>query len=336
MGKEISLFSRYSQGENRTTNYCLLIFKLLYEENPSFLSELMENLIGEEEVSEAIGVEFTQQQRYADSIPDGVISQPPLDVFLETKEGSHFSHDQLRRHVDALYDEGKGVRLLLCLGKLESEDDRQFEAIETYCEQELDGLVLVAHASYEKLADSLELSGLPKNLMQVVGEFRSYLDEENLLPSWRTRLDVVNCARNLEMVVKDRIYMCPARGGAYSHRRSKFFGAYKDKAAQYVAEIEAVVDLSDEEPPEFKWKNREVEEEAALERARSARERRRPEDEPATRVFLLGEFFDTEFLKDTKHGMQGSKQYFDVSLLQAEDARALAEELRGRAWSSLT
>ena len=27
MGKEISLFSGYSQGENRTTNYCLLVLR---------------------------------------------------------------------------------------------------------------------------------------------------------------------------------------------------------------------------------------------------------------------------------------------------------------------
>jgi len=33
MTRAISLFSGYSQGENRTTNYCLLLLKMLYEEN---------------------------------------------------------------------------------------------------------------------------------------------------------------------------------------------------------------------------------------------------------------------------------------------------------------
>lgn len=333
MGKEISLFSRYSQGENRTTNYCLLIFKLLYEENPTFLSDLMETLVGEEEVSEAIGVEFTQQRKYDDTIPDGVITQPSLDVFVEAKKGSHFSDSQLRRHVEALDGLGEGVKLLLCLGKLESDNEAQFDEIRDYCHDELDDRVIVGAASYEELASSLELQGLPKNLLEIVTEFRNYLDEEDLLPSWRTRLDLVNCAKNLDDVVRDRIYMCPARGGAYSHKRSKYFGAYKNKAAQYVAHIDAVVDLRDGEQPEFKWKNRNVNEEELLERARSVRQRRRSEDEAATRVFLLGELHDTEFRKDTKYGMQGSKQYFDLSELDVEGAEELAGALRGMKWS---
>ena len=44
MGKAISLFSGYSQGENRTTNYCLLILKLLYEENPKLLGDVLNSL----------------------------------------------------------------------------------------------------------------------------------------------------------------------------------------------------------------------------------------------------------------------------------------------------
>lgn len=40
MGAPITLFSGYSHGENRTTNYCLLVLKMLYEENPKLLGEI--------------------------------------------------------------------------------------------------------------------------------------------------------------------------------------------------------------------------------------------------------------------------------------------------------
>ncbi len=46
MSKNIRLFSNYVQRENQTTNYCLLILKLLYEENPKFLSEVLSDIIG--------------------------------------------------------------------------------------------------------------------------------------------------------------------------------------------------------------------------------------------------------------------------------------------------
>jgi hypothetical protein len=41
MSRDITLFSGYSQKENRTTNYCLLVLEMLYEENPKFLGEVL-------------------------------------------------------------------------------------------------------------------------------------------------------------------------------------------------------------------------------------------------------------------------------------------------------
>ena len=62
MSKPITLFSGYSQKENRITNYCLLILKMLYEENPKYLSEALGQLAGED-VSSYVGVQFRQQEK---------------------------------------------------------------------------------------------------------------------------------------------------------------------------------------------------------------------------------------------------------------------------------
>ena len=69
MSRPISLFSGYSKGENRTTNYCLLVLKMLYEENPKFLAEVMSTLVGED-LGERIGVKFRQQERKDSAVPD--------------------------------------------------------------------------------------------------------------------------------------------------------------------------------------------------------------------------------------------------------------------------
>ena len=39
--RSIRLFPTYTQRENQTTNHCLVILKMLYEENPKFLSEAL-------------------------------------------------------------------------------------------------------------------------------------------------------------------------------------------------------------------------------------------------------------------------------------------------------
>ena len=60
MSSSISLFSGYHQSENRTTNYCLLALKLIYEENPSLLAEALSNLTGDESLINSVGVNFMQ------------------------------------------------------------------------------------------------------------------------------------------------------------------------------------------------------------------------------------------------------------------------------------
>lgn len=81
MSRSIRLFSTYSQRENQTTNHCLLILKMLYEENPKFLSEVLSSLVGES-LSGTVGVKFTQQKRGKESVPDGELAQEPFTIFI--------------------------------------------------------------------------------------------------------------------------------------------------------------------------------------------------------------------------------------------------------------
>ncbi len=69
MDRPITLFSGYSQKENRVTNYCLLILRMLYEENPKYLGEVLSTL-APEDIGDKVGVEFRQQEKKKSSIPD--------------------------------------------------------------------------------------------------------------------------------------------------------------------------------------------------------------------------------------------------------------------------
>ena len=80
MGRQVTLFSGYSQGENGTTNYCLLMLRMLYEENPKFLGQVLATLAGED-AGDQVGVQFRQQERKGTSVPDGLIFQPAFTLF---------------------------------------------------------------------------------------------------------------------------------------------------------------------------------------------------------------------------------------------------------------
>jgi hypothetical protein len=51
------------------------------------------------------------------------------------------------------------------------------------------------------------------------------------------------------------------------------------------------------------------------------------------RIFLLSNLNSTDFVKDTKGGMFGSKRYFDVQDLNIGNATELAKKLYGKTWS---
>jgi hypothetical protein len=332
MSRLISLFSGYSQGENRTTNYCLLVLKMLYEENPKFLAEVMTTLVGEE-LGEQIGVRFRQQIHKTSSTPDGLIVQPAFAIYIETKNWDWFRDEQLEQHLSSLHKETEGLKVLVALANFEAEESEKFDRIRGLCAQKYKDSITFKEVSFEDFTSALmKIPHLPKNLDDVVQEFRAYLDEEYLLPSWERKLDVVNCAGIPDDVLSGKVYMCPAVGGAYSHIRCKYFGMYRDKRIERVGLIEAVVDVEDDHTARVKWQNmkrsKQETEKLAIEKVGLLLPGTFP-----TRVFLLGELFETDCKKDSPGGMYNSKRYFDVSWLDVTDAADLAGKIKGVPWS---
>ena len=332
MSKPITLFSGYSQRENRVTNYCLLVLKMLYEENPKYLGEVLSGLVGED-VSGKIGVDFRQQERKIASIPDGLIVQAPVTVYIETKNFDWFYDAQLEAHLKALATESPGLNLLLALGNFESATATRFTRIQALCREHYSSKVSFAAASFEDFLNALDVQGLPKNLSDAVADLRDFLNEEDLLPSWHRYLDVVNCAGLPEDVLEGGVYMCPATGGAYNHSRCKYFGMYRQKRVERVALIEAIVDVELGVDENLKWSNVDRETKQLCELARKKVTELRPDEGP-TRIFILGPLYETNFQKDSPGGMMGSKRYFDISGLQAKTAEQLAEALKGKQWSA--
>jgi hypothetical protein len=334
MGKEISLFSGYSQDENRTTNYCLLVLKMLYSQDPSLFEAALSKLVGDEPVAGEIGIHFNQQERRGTSVPDGVIRQNPVTIYIETKHFDWFYNSQLEEHLKSLAKENIGKKILIALSNFEQKDTDRFQSIEKICSVTYKDEIYFAAISFEDLLSALNELSPPQSLRDIISDFQSYLDEQGLLPRWANRLDVVNCSRWTEEVTEGKVYICPAEGGSYSHQRCKYFGMYSKKKVSKIAEIRAVVDVESESHAILKWQNCNDPSEKLLEEALQKLEDYRP-GAGHVRVFLLDELYDTNFIKDSPGGMMGSKKYFDISEFKADTAKDLAEKLDGREWSEL-
>lgn len=331
MSKPVSLFSGYSQKENRITNYVLLMLRLLYEENPRYLTEVLGNFSLPEEISNAIGVSFSQQVKKISSVPDGIISQKAFTIYIEAKNHDWFYDTQLENHLEGLHLEAAGDKVLVVLARFETDLEARFDSIRTKMKEKYGNDLHFAAITYEEFLGALKDLQLPKNLQDHVAEIEYFFNEQNLLPKWKGLLDVVNCTGSIENFMDHGVYLCPTQGGAYSHQRCKYFGAYRLKEVNHIAEIRAVVDVG-HDTSKINWNNSGEDQRQLLEEATHFANLLWPGRDSA-RVFLLGERFETQFTKDSAGGMQQSKLYFDVSTLDAEDAADLAVKLKNKKWS---
>lgn len=340
MGREISLFADFSENENRITNYCGLMFKMLYEESPNSFEAVINNLLEEGPIT--VSPKFTQQEKRENSVPDLCIKQSSFEIFFETKVTDWFHGKQLEGHLKAFEESNaeRKILFLLCDEVVENLKGRFHQVIERAKQNNITLQPITFHLLLEVLkSDAVKTSNTYDNILS---EFERFLEAKGLLPDWMNRLDVVNCGATMNEIELG-FYACPDTGRNYKHKRAKFFGVYGNKTVSSIYEIRANVILEYDSDTEsikgnsVKWKNIEEDDkiliEEAIEKLMHAEKWRLDEVKGVNlQVFLLTSKNDTSFTKDTPGGMFGSKQYFEGIPKKIKTAEDLAKALKGKEW----
>ncbi|PKM86295.1 MAG: hypothetical protein CVU87_12515 [Firmicutes bacterium HGW-Firmicutes-12] len=336
MGRELSLFADYTSKENRITNYCGLILKILYGENLDAFEEAINKLVkGNKSIK--VSPIFTQQEKQAKSVPDLCINQRSFSIFFETKINDWFYTEQIDNHLQGLNNQNSDVNILFLLSNFETDNyETRFETERKIAEKYN---VILQPVSFEDFFEALNLGNLniSNTFVDMRNEFKTYLDRVGLLPTWKSLLDIVNCGSTTNEI-NNGMYACPNSGGCYSHNRAQYFGAYSLKAVNSISEIRSIVIVHmGGNTGEMKWKNTNESDkeliEEALQKLKQCEQWRLDEVQRYDlQVFLLGERYPTNFRKDSKGGMMGSKQYFWNIPKDVTNAKMLAEFLNGKAW----
>lgn len=333
---EVSFFPKYEQKENKVTNYTLLILKQLYNESPKLFQEFMTNLIKNDKNNIDVGVNFWQQKGFecinGKSILDGVITQSAFTIFIETKLSDWFYSEQLKRHFSNLI-ELEGKKIFLALSNFDGQKSTVFEEFMNKYKNEKD--VIFAYFEFGNFIDilkSLKSNIKSEQLLLLLDEFEEFLYNENLLPLWKYRLDVVNCAVSKNDVIERNLYLCPEAKGAYKHARSKYFGIYENKKVNCIAEIKAVCTYdSNTENISISWFDNDNYSESDI--LREASEKIKFCWKGVVQMFLLGNFKENiNFQKDSKGGMFVSKTYFNFDD-KVKDINDLETLIKDRKWS---
>ena len=198
MSREISIFADYHQRENSLTNYCGLLMKLLYEDNPKNFEELLTTLI-ETDINIFVGPKFSQQTKKQNSIPDLAIIQKSFSIFFETKTTDWFYQAQIERHINGFASNAE-TKILFLLSNFDTNnlEDRFKSEIEKAKKQN----VIVQPITFEDFVGSIEKVSKSEYLLKLLDEFKLYLDRNGYFPKWKYLLDVVNCKGTLNECAK--------------------------------------------------------------------------------------------------------------------------------------
>ncbi|PRY91001.1 hypothetical protein [Donghicola tyrosinivorans] len=79
----ISHFQTYSQRENHVTNNTMLMLRHVYRTSPILLENVLQALLENADIE--IGPRFKQQSVAGHSVPDAVLSQFALHIYVDAK-----------------------------------------------------------------------------------------------------------------------------------------------------------------------------------------------------------------------------------------------------------
>jgi len=339
---EISLFNEYYGKENTITNYCGLMMKLLYQSSPSKFQEFIVNLIDDE--SNILVEPLFEQQKSINSknnkksIFDLRIRQKEFELIFEVKTLDWFYEEQFDKYINNLLEsEIKSNKIIFAL-TAEFEDIERFDNFKIKAKEKNIHLQFI---TFNQLLEKLkEFKANDEYYLKFLEEFEEYLENQNLLQSWKKLLDVVNCASTIKAISKG-IYICPDTSGAYKHSRAKYFGPYSNKKVESIFEIDAVVVLSlDNENKvivnKIKYNNLNQPDKEIKERAlnlfNSFPEEKQNLKSYDIQVFLLSNEEKTNFIKDTPGGLFGSKIYFREIAKNIKNSKELAKLLNNKEW----
>ncbi len=236
----VSYFQRFSQAENHATNNTLLILRYFYQSSPLKLQNVLTSLTDTEL---AIGVTFDQQIKGIASVPDALISQEPLNIYIETKVGENLDIDQIKRHLISISEAlpRAAMPILIGLTKEAISPEQRAECIKSADEKKIG----FASVTFTEVVEALRTQCEPYEavLTNIIDDYENFLASENLLETRNTKMAVFPCGTSFEDNKQYGLYYEPI-----SRRRrlkaSKILGIYRNKKVELVGTIQAVANCT--------------------------------------------------------------------------------------------
>jgi len=328
---EISYFQRYSKKENTATNNTLLLLKLFYQTDQSKFTKAINILCDEELLN--VGVNFRQQTRQGNSIPDGRIYQSAFEVLIETKKGHTLDTKQIKRHLyghTGTISQGT-TRVLFGLTTTILSEDDQVEYMRMAHKRNTIFKAITFYDILSALRQTLDF--YDTQLIAVLDDYEAYLQHDKLLPEGDI-LYVIPCGISMRENLTHKIYFEPS--SRWSKRRGKYIGLYTNKEVQYIGQPKSIIngilidgefDITSKEKTS-KYDNC-IDTIQAVIKACSYFPNFATEEH---RYYIFDDFHKTSFKKSSFGGIWGARKFYvnEITGKKHSDAKSLSTALNGK------
>lgn len=339
--RSVTRFPSYHQRENVITNHVMVMLRTLYDHSPRLLDALLQ-VICDSEVN--VGAQFSQQFVGVSSVPDGLILQEPLAVFIETKLHDGINADQLYRHCQTIVDRLPGQKGSFLIS-LTSGKPNQQPIPESVMMIALQNNITVTPVTFGELVECIgKLPVTDLALKETIQEFSDFIFAQQLIPREHQYMVAMLTGRSWRGNLEYGVYFEPDDRNA-KWLQSAFLGLYHDKMVSHVGRITAAViavknqmgslDFDDPETGEINDAGRQ-----AIQNIIGAAQIYYPEFESSRhRYYIVDSFSETDFRKITPGGLMGHR-YFDLNEISGNPIPSsaaggfVAEALRGLTFGS--
>lgn len=311
----VSYFQHFSQAENHATNNTLLILRYFYQSSPLKLQNVLTSLTDTEL---AIGVTFDQQIKGSDSVPDALISQESLNIYIETKRGGELDKDQIERHLTTIANKPPQATkpILLGLTKEPISPEQRAGFIKRADEEKIG----FASVTFSEVVEALRAQCEPYEpvLNDIIDDYEKFLASENLLETRNTKMAVFPCGTSFGDNKRYGLYYEPT---SRRLKTNKIFGIYRNKKVELVGTIQAVANCT--------YVNGDVQVDSEGTSGNLTDEQRRRVKEVIEntgyydlnaehRFYLVDSFAETNLLKASPGGLMGLR-YLDIGTVIGAD-----------------
>ncbi len=233
---DISYFQKYSQKENHITNNTMLMLRHVYRHSPIMFGKLVEQLIEDSKIE--IGLTFSQQLRSEGSTPDALISQKPVNIYIEAKSDGELYLDQIKRHAKSIKNNNNGSFTSVIVGlSKKSVSKKNLVEFQKACEEHGASFTAV---TYRDIVESLNdiCPEYESDLKEIIIDYESFIRSQGMLPN-PFEIVVFPCGTSSKENIEFSLYYEPPSRPLKTH--VKYIGLYKNKKISHMGEIKACV-----------------------------------------------------------------------------------------------